>query len=176
MTWTNSATAEPHPGAATAKSRHDRPVPATIPVSVQVFVAILAMAVRFAAPGWLLLFTIFGGEVIGLLPLIIATIIGVLLLRKAAQRARTIAIGLLAAMDLSLLVFALTLPDITDSEDVNFVPLVTLTRQEHTVSGNLVADFQAIAAPAAWCYVLFAPLMVCLGALTWSRRGRATVR
>ena len=158
-----------HPGADAARGTAS----VTIAVVVQVFVAIVAVAVRFAAPGWMLLIWMFGGEAVALMPLSIASVIGVLILRRGAPRLRAAAVGALAVMDLALLTFALTAPDILHAEDSNLVPIVTLTRHQHEVSEHIATIFQAIADLALLCYALSAGLMVCLGIVGRFRGRRA---
>lgn len=166
MTWSNEAVVQHYHRSASARSGT---VSVAIPVLVQVVVAILAVAVRFAAPGWMLLIWIFGGEAVALAPLAIASAVGVLILCKGVPRLRAAVAGVLAVMDLALLTFVLTAPDITDEPDSNFVPIVTLTQHQHRVSEHAATVFQAIAVPAVACYLICAGLVMCLGIVAWIR-------
>lgn len=173
MTWSNDAVVQHYHRSASVRSGA---ASIAIPVLVQVLVAMVAVVVRFAAPGWMLLIWIFGGEAVALAPLAIASVVGVLMLRKGVPRLRAAVAGVLAAMDLALLTFVLTAPDITDEPDSNFVPIVTLTQHQHRVSEHAATVFQAIAVPAVACYLISAGLVVCLGIGGWIRGRRvATV-
>ncbi|QWF84279.1 hypothetical protein [Amycolatopsis sp. CA-230715] len=153
---TTSRLGSPGPFLAAPVSTGNTTATRAVTISVQVVVAIAAIAVRFAAPGWLLLFFLMGGCLVGLVPLIIATAVGVRMLRQGTRTLRTATVAMLAVMDLALLTFALTLPDITDQADTNFVPAVRLFEKQSAVSQHTAAVYGTIAEYAAYCYLIAA--------------------
>ncbi|WP_153415937.1 hypothetical protein [Nocardia macrotermitis] len=138
-----------------------------VPILAQVAVAVVAIAVRFAAPGWLLLLLLMGVGLIGLAPFVVATAFGVTMLRRTAGRWRAALMTTLAALDLALLTFAFTLPDITDDAGTNFVPVARLFLHQGAVSEQTATTYGAIANWAALCYVIAAAGVVAVAVARW---------
>ncbi len=136
----------------------------------QVLVVLFALGVRVLAPGWwlVILFISFGvAALIVLSPLLVA--ISVALALAPTLRPRSLLA--LAAADLSLLVFALTLPDFTDVADRYPVPLAALTTGDGEVSRAAADTFSTVAGCAALAYVAAAALTVVFAVLD-QRRSR----
>ncbi|WP_406631673.1 hypothetical protein [Amycolatopsis sp. WGS_07] len=146
----------------------------TVLVVVQVVVALAAVAVRFAAPGWLLVIVMMGGCVVVLLPLIVASVAGARLLRRGTRRLRTATAAVLAVMDLALLTFALTVPDYGDQADAYFVPAVALFGTHDAVSQRTADVYSTVAGFAGCCYLIAAAGVAGTAVVVAiARRGRA---
>lgn len=140
----------------------------------QVIVAIVAVGVRFTAPGWwsIFIFMSLGGLALILLaPLVIATITAAYF--AAAVRARTVLA--LAVTDAAALTFALTLPDFTDSADDHLVPLATFTAGDSNVSQAAADTFSVIAGYASQCYMVAAAVTIAFVVLDQHRARQTSV-
>ncbi|WP_282779389.1 hypothetical protein [Nocardia sp. CC201C] len=136
----------------------------------QVFVVLLALGVRVLAPGWWLVIVFMSLGTVALItltPLLVAVSVAT----AFAPTLRPRSLLALAAADVSLLVFALTLPDFTDVADRYPVPLATLTTGDGEVSRAAADTFGTVAGYAALAYAAAAALTV-VSAVLDQRRSR----
>ncbi|KZM70899.1 hypothetical protein IU500_06850 [Nocardia terpenica] len=134
-------------------------------MAVQVVVAILAVAARFTVPGYLLLgivLTVGAVALIGLLPMIIATAIGTYVMVKGNWLLRMFTVAAMTVMDLAVLTFALTAPDVVDDEDTTEAPITNLIHGRHELSKPNVAVFDTISGRSMECYLVAAVITACL--------------
>ncbi|WP_067545627.1 hypothetical protein [Nocardia crassostreae] len=137
-------------------------------------IALLALGVRFAAPGWwlIIVFMTIGFVALAILaPLILATTLTAVF--APALRPRTL-IALCVA-DIALLTFASTLPDFTDVSDQYPVSLAALATGEAEVSRQAMDVFSAIAGYALPVYAAAALVTIVLAVLDHRRARRVPV-
>ncbi|MFF2551414.1 hypothetical protein ACFVUS_10475 [Nocardia sp. NPDC058058] len=137
----------------------------------QIFVVLLALAIRMFAPGWWLVILVMSAGVAAAVVLAPPLLAGVMAVVFAPSlRSRTVAA--LVATDLAVLSFALTLPDFTDQYDDHLVPLAALATSDGNVSGSAATTFESIAAASAIAYTIGAVAVVVLSILDHRRAGR----
>ncbi|MBF6137519.1 hypothetical protein IU501_31580 [Nocardia otitidiscaviarum] len=139
----------------------------------QLLVVLLALGVRVLAPGWWLVIVFMSLGVVAVIvlaPLLVAVSVAAAL----APTLRPRSLLALAAADLSLLAFALTLPDFTDVPDRYPVPLATLATGDGEVSRAAADTFGTVAGCAVLTYVAAAALTVVFAVLDQRRTRRGT--
>ncbi|MEV6102343.1 hypothetical protein [Nocardia sp. NPDC051981] len=134
----------------------------------QVAVVLVALGVRFAAPGWWLAIVVMSFGIVAAVVLAPMLVAGTIAISFAPSlRLRTLAA--LAVADLALLVFTLALPDFTDQYDDHLVPLAALATGDGNVSAGAATVFESIAGWSVLVYLVASIAVLVLAALDHSR-------
>lgn len=130
---------------------------------LQAIVVIVSVAVRLSTLGWFFVIFLFGGFLLVLAPIVAGSVLGMYALWMGGPRLRQWAAAAFVAMDLSLLAFALTLPDITDDESDTAAPILVLASGAHEFSDRAVDICARVAGSSALCHLAAVALAIGLG-------------
>lgn len=153
-------------GSAADRVHHRRgraPLMLGLLAGMQTVVVVASVALRLITPGWLLVMLIFGGFLVVVAPIVIGTVFGGYALSMGGRRLRSAATAALGVTDLSLLVFASTVPDITDSESDTAAPILVLTSGRREFSGWAIDICTEIAGIGAVVHLASVAVVIGLG-------------
>ena len=131
--------------------------------TLQFVIVVAAVSVRLVAAGWFFVIFVLGGFVVALAPFVAGTVLGLYGIRYGGRRLRAGTLVAWVALDLSLLTFALTMPDFTDNFADTAAPIQILRSGRQEFSEREIDLYSTIAGIGALVHLLAAISLAVLG-------------